>query len=520
MVSPAKKTTSGVGHSVEGRARTSAFEIFEQAPVPIVACEGPQHRIVLFNAQARALLPPERQHPHIGEPFGEAFPAIKNSKLLAIMSETFADGRARQLPEYAIPIPNAQGTTEERIYSSLVHPVVDSNGRIEGVILAGYEVTEQMRAREQLAAARAHAEAATRAKDEFLAMLGHELRNPLAPMVTALELLRVRGAQSRELEVLGRQVGHLTRLVDDLLDVTRITRGKTTLQRRFVEMWEIVAHAIEIASPLLEQRRDRLEVQVERSGLGVNADPDRMTQVISNLLTNAAKYSEPGSRILVRGEAVGDKVRVSVKDWGVGIAADMLSRVFDVFVQQRQTLERASGGLGLGLTIVKGLVDQHGGTVSVHSEGLGKGSEFVVELPRLDPSEELGCPASKPAERHDKGNVLVVDDNEDAANMLATALRDLGYRVEVAHDGPTALRKAKTFEPTIALLDIGLPVMDGYELARRLRQESAAPGSLRLIAVTGYGQDSDRQRSADAGFLEHLIKPVDLAALTRVLSNE
>ena len=371
---------------------------------------------------------------------------------------------------------------------------------------------------------RREADAANRAKDQFLAMLSHELRNPLSPMLTALELMRLRGYQSREQDILERQVGHLTRLVDDLLDISRITQGKIELRKQPIELAEVMAKAIEISSPLFEQRRHHLDVRVPRRGLGLNVDPDRMAQVISNLLTNAAKYSEKGSQIIVAATREGDRVQIRVRDEGVGIAPEIIDRVFDLFVQEPQTLDRSKGGLGLGLTIVRSLVALHGGTVRANSEGIGKGSEFVVELPAVDLGDvhvaEPSTPDITRRPAHTGGKrILVVDDNEDVLETLREALEELGHVVEVAHDGPSALKMAEVFEPEIALLDMGLPVMDGYELALRLRERANASHRLRLIAVTGYGQEADRQRSAAAGFDMHLVKPVDLEKLGRIVEE-
>ncbi len=382
------------------------------------------------------------------------------------------------------------------------------------------DVTERVRMEEGLRDARRQADRANRAKDEFLAMLGHELRNPLAPMVTALELLRLRGSQSREQDVLERQVKHLIRMVDDLLDVSRITTGKVELQRRPVELWDVVARAAEVAGHLLEQRRHHLDIRVPREGLVIDADVDRLAQVVANLLTNAAKYSDPGSRIEVRGKRSGPSITLTVTDEGTGILPEMLSGVFDAFVQQPQTLERSRGGLGLGLAIARSLVSQHGGVIRATSEGPGRGSQFIVELPA---AAETRAQASEPDSRDPRtrstARILVVDDNDDASQMLEVALEKLGYVVEVARDGPTALQKASRLQPDIALLDIGLPVMDGYELAERLRREAPEGSHLRLVAVTGYGQDADRARAAEAGFELHMVKPIDLARLERVIER-
>jgi signal transduction histidine kinase len=376
--------------------------------------------------------------------------------------------------------------------------------------------------------ARALAESANRSKDEFLAMLGHELRNPLSPILTALQVMRMRGADSREQALIERQMGHVMRLVDDLLDISRITRGKIDLRKSRVELSQVVVHGLEIASPLLEQRRQRVDLDVDGDGFPLHVDPDRMGQVVANLLTNAAKYSERGTTIHVRAEGDGQRVRLRVRDEGIGIAPDMLHRVFDVFYQEPQSLDRSKGGLGLGLAIVRSLVDLHGGTVSARSDGPGQGSEFIVELPLASAFEPLAFASSgkattpiplPSAQRGNGKRILIVDDNEDAAESIADLLRDLGNEIETAYDGPAALRIAKVFKPEVCLVDIGLPAMDGYELARRLRESQDLATGARLIAVTGYGQDADRERSRQAGFDSHLVKPVNLDVLSDAVVN-
>lgn len=368
--------------------------------------------------------------------------------------------------------------------------------------------------------ARARAEEATRAKDEFLAMLGHELRNPLAPIMTALQLMRLKNQTSREHEVIERQVASLMRLVDDLLDVSRITRGKIDLQMRAVECAEVAARAIETASPALERKQQRLDIDVPKTGLVLHADPARAAQILANLLTNASKYSDEGCVITLRAAREGGHVLIRVRDEGIGIAPDMLERVFELFEQHPQALDRSAGGLGLGLAIVRSLVHMHNGRVRATSEGIGHGSEFIVELPlaaAVPPSAGVASSrALGPDVRQGNGeHVLIVDDNEDAARLLYEALTALGYRARIAMDGPSALSVADEFPPAIGVLDIGLPVMDGYELARHLR----ARGGIRLIAVTGYGQPSDHERSRAVGFDAHLVKPIDLGELARVLDR-
>jgi len=377
--------------------------------------------------------------------------------------------------------------------------------------------------KEQLELAVERARLADRRKDEFLAMLGHELRNPLAPIATALELMELKdkGALPKERDVIRRQVEHLSRLIDDLLDVSRITRGKIQLTRQVLEIGAVLAKAIEIASPLLEKRLQRLAIDIPRDGLPVDADPTRLAQVFQNLLTNAAKYSEPRSQIVLSARAHADRVVVELTDQGIGISADLIPRLFDLFVQGDRALDRSQGGLGIGLTIAKSLCELHGGTIAAASAGISHGSTFTVTLPRAVRADPPGpmCVSEHVARSPTGMRVLVVDDNVDAAQTLRELLVTLGHESAVAYDGVAALELAGSFKPDIAMLDIGLPVMDGYELARRLR-EQLGPEKPRLIAVTGYGQEADQARAREAGFSHYLVKPVALDALMPLLATE
>ena len=409
---------------------------------------------------------------------------------------------------------------------SLKHVRIHTNAYLENGELVytrcfTRDITEQVRA--QLALERSNQErehllreleAANRAKDEFLAMLGHELRNPLSPIVTALQLMKMRGDARtlREQEVIGRQVDHLLRLVDDLLDVSRIARGKIDLRKEPVEIANVLAKAVEMASPLFEQHHHRLTIDVQPQGLRCVGDPVRLAQVVSNLLTNAARYTPPGGDVQLAAQRDGDEIVIRVKDNGNGIPPEMLPRLFDLFFQGHRNTEQVSGGLGLGLALVKNLVEQHGGSVSVHSDGPQRGSEFVVRLPVVDvPAADARpprAPPPRPARETEPLRVLVVDDNVDAAEMLAHLLDADGHEVRVAHDPAGALAMIERFTPQLALLDIGLPAMDGYELGMKLRERISGAGC-RLIALTGYGLASDRSRSAQAGFEAHLVKPID-----------
>ena len=395
-------------------------------------------------------------------------------------------------------------------------------GRLRRAADALLAEREQLLLRER--EARREVELALRAKDDFLAMLGHELRNPLAPIVTALQLLRLRGNDPAEREhtIIERQVTHLTTLVDDLLDISRITQGKIELKRESIEMSVVVARAVEIASPLFEQRRHALVVDVPQQGVAAFVDPTRFAQVISNLLTNAAKYTEVGGRVVISVESIAGAVTLSVSDNGIGIAEEMLPRVFDIFMQERQASDRAHGGLGLGLAIVRSLVRMHGGTVSASSGGRGAGSSFVIRLPAVvvadQPQREMPLVAPVQVVPGGVRRVLVVDDNTDAAELLARAMCEFGCETQIAHDGPSALAVIESFRPELALLDIGLPVMDGYELAQLIRNRPNAE-PIYLVAVTGYGQKSDIEQALAAGFDEHLTKPVDILQLKALVSG-
>jgi PAS domain S-box-containing protein len=425
------------------------------------------------------------------------------------------DGRPIHVSLTISPIRNAEGAI---VGASKVARDISSRKALEARNI-------ELREREQRALQ--EAQAANRAKDEFLAMLGHELRNPLSPILTALQLMKMRGGSGleREREVIERQVGHLTRLVEDLLDVSRITRGTVALKEEPVEVADIVARGIEIATPLLDQRTHVLDVDVPRN-LWVSGDAGRLSQVMSNLFTNAAKYTPPGGHITIRATDERGDVVIRVRDTGIGIAPDFLPQVFDLFVQERQDIDRSQGGLGLGLTIVRNLVERHGGSVSAYSDGPGTGSEFVVRLPRADTPAKPGATAGVKSlpevvlARSDVSiRILVVDDSIDGAEMLAAALSAKGHQTQVALDGPAALRMAATFRPTVVFVDIGLPVMDGYELAGRLRDLPELNG-VRLFALTGYGQESDRQKTRAAGFEHHFTKPVDLDAIEAVLAGD
>jgi CheY-like chemotaxis protein len=388
-----------------------------------------------------------------------------------------------------------------------------------------HDVTERKRVEEELRQSNAALAEADRRKDEFLAMLAHELRNPLSPVRSAVEILRLAGPSDpiliRQRDIIDRQITHMARLLNDLLDVSRITRGKIELKREPLHLDDVLVHAVETATPLVEARRHELSVTLAPDPLRVEADLDRLAQAVGNLLVNAAKYTDEGGRIwLEAGRRDGEAV-IRVRDTGAGIAPEMLPRVFDLFAQADRTLAHAKGGLGIGLTMVKKLVEMHGGTVEARSEGLGKGSEFIIHLPALpdEITEATGDAGPKVAAGKISGRrVLVVDDLEDSADSLAQLLTLSGHEARAAHDGAAALAAARVFQPEVVLLDIGLPGMDGFEVARRLRQQEGG-GQMLLVALTGYAQERDRQRTCEVGFDHHLAKPVNLSALRELLAR-
>jgi signal transduction histidine kinase len=386
-------------------------------------------------------------------------------------------------------------------------------------------VHSALRARERQYQTRAHLqerEEADRRKDEFLATLAHELRNPLAPIRNSVSLLRLSGAAgpaAQVWEMMDRQVEHMVRLVDDLMEVSRITRGKIELRKDVVNLAEVIAAAVETSRPLIDAARHALTLDLPNEPLLVEADAVRLAQVFSNLLNNAVRYTDPGGRIGIAARRDDGAVAVSVSDTGIGIAADALPRVFDMFVQANARDSRAQTGLGIGLTLVRSLAEMHGGSVTARSAGAGRGSEFVVRLP-LARNDARPAPADADAGRKIAGvpRVMVVDDNRDAADSLGAVLKMLGAEVRVAHGGQAALDALGAFRPAAVFLDLGMPGMDGYETARHMRARDDGRATM-IIALTGWGQESDRRQTQAAGFNQHLVKPADITALRAVLAS-
>jgi PAS domain S-box-containing protein len=398
-------------------------------------------------------------------------------------------------------------------------PLSGPDGAFAGYIDSGVDITDRKGTEDAL-------RVGDRRKDEFLATLAHELRNPLAPVRNAVEVLRLKGSPTPEVqwarEVIDRQMRQMARIIDDLLDVSRISRDVLELRRERVDLATLLNAAIETSQGLIETSGHELDVHLPAHPVFLHGDVTRLAQVFANLLSNAAKFSEAGSRITLRAERRGDEVIVSVRDAGIGIPKEMQPRIFDRFVQVDRSLERSQGGLGIGLTLVKRLVELHGGGVEVHSDGPGKGSEFVVRLPvAAADAAAAGATATRPRVERSvpaRGRVLVADDNRDAAASLSTMLDIMGYETRTACDGAEALKAADEFRPEVALLDIGMPKKNGYDVARQIRTREWGKDIV-LMAVTGWGQIEDRQRTFAAGFDHHLVKPVDPDVLARLLAN-
>jgi PAS domain S-box-containing protein len=515
--------------------------LFNEAPLGIYLVDA-DFRIKQVNPTA---LPVFGDLPNlIGRDFDEVihilWPKAYADEIVQRFRHTLETGEPYFVPE-RIEERRDRGVTEYYEWQINRIPLPDGS---YGVVCYFRDISAQVLARQALQEADRH-------KDEFLAMLSHELRNPLAPISNALQLLRLEqgytSIQQEALSALDRQVGNLTRLVDDMLDVSRVTMGRIQLQQEDVDLNALVQSVADSFRPQMAERRHQFWVSLSGPPLWVHADPTRLEQVVVNLLSNAAKYTPQGGRVWLRvlrqaqprwnrnrdprlrvhrgantqGEREGGDVAIIwVKDSGIGIEAGLLPHIFELFSQEARTLDRSEGGLGIGLALVKSLVEMHGGTVTARSQGLNKGSEFIVRLPAVPSPEPLpGPPPQEPDGLAARSlRVLLVDDLADTRKIFGRLLELLGNQVCTAHDGPSALVAALEFRPDVVLLDIGLPGMSGYEVAQRIRQEPALQKAV-LVAVTGYGEKSDRQRSQKAGFDHHLVKPPDVDALRQLFSS-
>ena len=487
--------------------------LFEQAPGIFAVLRGPDHVFEIANESYLQLIGRRKL---IGMPAREALPEVADQGFFELLDQVYQSGQP--FVGHAVPVRvqrEASAPLEERYVDFVYQPIRGPKGDVEGIFVEGSDVTMRKRVEDEL-------RAANRQKDQFLAMLAHELRNPLAPITTAAQLLQ-RGSLDPQRarhasDIIVRQAEHMTDLVNDLLDVSRVTRGLAEIEKEDLDVAAVVNGAIEQVRPLLDMKRHELRVEQWQQPLYVSGDRTRLVQVISNILNNAAKYTPSGGRIALRVSSDSGEAVIAVSDNGQGIEPQVLPYIFDLFTQAERTPDRSQGGLGIGLALVKSLVALHGGRVAAFSEGPNKGSEFVIRLPLLS-----GAEAQEPQQSLDQANdgavrVLVVDDNADAAQMLATLLEAHGHVVSVEYDGTGGLARALRERPEVMLLDIGLPDMDGHELARRLRSSPDTANAM-LIALTGYGQSEDRERARQAGFDRHLVKPADLSELLRILAE-
>jgi signal transduction histidine kinase/ActR/RegA family two-component response regulator len=520
------KAEEALQQSKEGieQQREDLQSLIMQSPVPICVFKGPE---LVYDRANAAYLEVVGGRDILGRPLLDALPELQGQGFDEVLRGVMQAGEPVVGREALIML-EREGRLQEAYWTFIFSPLRDSDGTVNRVVALCDDVTDQKRLMNELIES-------DRRKDEFLATLAHELRNPLAPLRSSVQLLRCEALPSpmmqRSTDVIDRQVQQLVRLVDDLLDVSRITLDKLELRKERVTLAMVVQAAIEASRPLIDQCGHDLTVTLPPEPIDLDADLTRLAQVFLNLLNNAAKYTERGGRIWLAAEREGEHVVVRVRDSGMGIAADMLPRVFEMFMQAHRSLDQSQGGLGIGLTLVKRLVQMHGGVIEARSEGPGKGSEFIVRLPVLSgvqasglsgvrdgSGSDLECLNARMPEHTARHRILVVDDNRDAAGTLAELLALTGHDLRTAHDGVEAVQLAAEFRPDVVLLDIGLPRMNGYEVARKIREQAWGEGMV-LVALTGWGQEEDRRRSGDAGFDHHIVKPVELDALLELLTS-
>jgi signal transduction histidine kinase len=489
--------------------------LFQQAPGILAVVLGPDH---VFEIANDAYLRLVGRDDIVGHAVAKVLPEVRDQGFIALLDKVYRTGEphvGHEMPVRLRRRPDSE--LEERFVNFIYQPIRDHRGAVYGIFVEGSDVTSAVQAM------RALQEANSR-KDEFLAMLAHELRNPLAPIAAAAELLRLGTPDAARIAktsgVITRQVEHMTKLVDDLLDVSRVTRGLVTLRRETLDFSAIVGDAVEQAAALMQSKRHRMHVDLPDERPWVNGDRTRLIQVVSNLLNNAARYTPDGGDVTVRVTADEQEVRATVEDTGIGMSPGLLPHVFDLFTQAERSPDRSQGGLGLGLALVKTLVELQGGHVSAHSAGPGRGSRFTICLPRVarpDGAAPAGV-AGEAVRGARRRHLMVVDDNADAAQMLALLLETAGHSVAVCNDARQALEAVVASPPALLFVDIGLPGMDGYELVRRLRRMPETAGAC-IVAITGYGTPQDRARALEAGFDEHLVKPVHPKALYGILAR-
>jgi signal transduction histidine kinase/CheY-like chemotaxis protein len=510
------------------RRRTEELQfltsLFQEAPGFIAIVTGPEHVFTLAN---KAYLRIAGGRDLLGKPFRLALPGLDGQNFYELLDQVYATRQAHVAHGQLVKLARPGGDAVDAFFVDFVfQPIFEANGAISGIFIEGSDVTEQYRAQHELERKIVQLNEADQRKDEFLAMLAHELRNPLAPISAAAELLQRASLDETRVrqtsQIIGRQVRHMTSLVDDLLDVARVTKGQVALDQLPQDVGQLVADAVEQVTPLIRSRRHRLDLQLASDAASVVGDHKRLVQVLANILNNAAKYTHEGGTILVTTAVRGPAIVIEIVDDGIGMTQDFAAQAFDLFAQAARTSDRLMGGLGLGLALVKKLVELHGGTISAESAGLGQGSRITVTLPRRVTAAPDSAAPDAPRIPWDQAasplRILVVDDNADAASMLALLLEASGHEVLVESGAHQGLARARSARPQVCLLDIGLPDMDGNVLAQQLR---ALPGTAHcvLVAVTGYGQESDRRQSMAAGFDHHLVKPVDIGQVLAILDT-
>jgi signal transduction histidine kinase len=512
--------------------RDQLSQLFEQAPTFMAMLRGPEHRFELANPSYLQLI---GHRPILGRTVAEALPEVVEQGYVGLLDEVFASGRAyvAKGAKYAVQV-SPDGPVTERYVDFVYQPIKDREGAVAGIFVEGADVTERLQATFDLQASEqrfrniaAKLSDASRLKDEFLATLAHELRNPLAPIRNAVDLLKIapsdHSVASAARETLERQLAQMVRLIDDLLDLSRVNRGIVELRRDRLDLAAALRNALETSRPLIEQRGHTLTVTLPGEEFLVEADATRIVQIFANLLNNAAKFTPRGGRIeLTLSRQDDETVAVVVGDNGIGIPPAKLEAIFDMFAQVDRSHEQVGGGLGIGLTIVRRLVEMHGGSIEAHSDGPGLGSEFKVSLPLLLKPPHLlpaaGVAIAPQPSTAAGRRVLVADDNVDAAESLSLLLTLKGHQTRTAHDGEEAFAVAREFRPDAMILDVAMPKLNGHDLARRIRAEDWGSETL-LIAASGWGQQEDKQRSRDAGFDVHLVKPVEYEVLERLLSS-
>lgn len=521
MAQVALERERAVRQEAAERQRQHLQELFMQAPAAIAVLRGAEHIFELVNARYRQIIGERRDV--VGQPIRKVLPELEGQPFLDILDKVYRSGEPYVGMEFRAMLERSQaGTKEEFFFNFVYQPMRDSDGATEGIIVFAYNVTEQARSRQRVESLMAELTAEHQRKDEFLAMLAHELRNPLAVIHNAVQLCELseefRASTSKHyVGILRRQTGKLTAMVDDLLDVSRVTRGHITLKKEPLDLSRLLQNAVECARSELEEKHHDVKLTLPDGEVRVVGDAVRLDQVFTNLIVNAGKYTDEGGKITISLRRDGQTALLSVTDTGIGLAAESIDDIFRLFGQVERDPDRSKGGLGIGLTVAKKVVELHDGTIEARSEGLGRGSEFRVRLPLAEERPRSDVVAQAPLTSK-KRRVLVVDDNIDAVETLAILLRFVGHDVTTAASSKEALGIAARQDFDAIFLDIGLPEMDGYEVAKRLRQQPRT-ATTRLAALTGYGQPGDRERSRAVGFDRHFVKPVDRATLLDFLSE-